>query len=150
MRASLSVFALLLAIGGCASWERTPTPDYRISLVPAADGKMMAVSAPCPDWRTHNLGAFQNDPWPQYGCASARNLAVMLDQPADLVAGRPMEHANAETTSAAMERYITGKTMPLMDPSAAAPQNASSGGSGATGGSAIGAAVAGGLGGGSP
>ena len=150
MRPLFPVFALLLAVGGCAQWENAPAPDYRIGLGPASDGKMVAVPAPCPDWRTHNLGSFQNDPWPQYGCASARNLAVMIDQPADLVAGRPLGHANAETTSAAMERYITGKTMPLMDPNAAAPQNVSGGGSGATGGSAIGAAVAGGLGGGSP
>ena len=150
MRRMLPVFCLLSALGGCAAWENAPAPDYRIGLAPAADGGLIAVPPACPEWRTHNLGSFQNDPWPQYGCASARNLAVMVERPADLAEGRPTGYANAETTTGAMERYITGKTKPLMDPSAAAPSNAASSGSGATGGSAIGAATAGGLGGGAP
>lgn len=117
---ALALPAILLC--GCSNpYAAAPAPDYRIRLVTEPNGQLAAVPQECPDWRTDVPGPLQNEPWPQYGCANTRNLAVMVEQPEDLILGRDSGYANAENTSSSMLRYMAGKTTPLIDPSAKAP-----------------------------
>jgi type IV pilus biogenesis protein CpaD/CtpE len=125
MRWKHSLFVLAAAavlLSGCSNpFAEAPAPDYRIRLETMPDGQLAAVPPECPDWRTSVPGPFQNEPWPQYGCANTRNLASMVERPEDLVAGRDSGQASSETAAGSMERYITGKTRALIDPNAKAP-----------------------------
>lgn len=118
----LCVVVVLLA--GCESWNpyaAVPAPDMRIRLVKDANGHVVALPPVCPDWRTANPGPFQNEPWPQYGCANTRNLATMVERPEDLEEGRQVSAALGSDAAVKMRRYNLEKTMPLIDPSAKAP-----------------------------
>ncbi len=123
MRSTLSALFLALSViglGGCETPQ--PRPDYTIKLMPArADGSLVAIPPECEGWESLNYDSLENQPWPRYGCANARNLAVMVDRPDDLVAGRDSGLANPETTANATRRYVTDKTKPLIDPNAKAP-----------------------------
>jgi hypothetical protein len=133
-------FALLLAVlslNGCAEFTATtPAPDNTIKLVRSPDGSLVALPPDCPDWRTAAIGPAENTPWPQYGCANARNLAAQIARPEDLIQGRDSGPANGETTASSVDRYIHGNTKPLIDPNAAAPTAVAtpSGGTGSGGG----------------
>jgi|GEM_PF-1316310 len=100
-----------------------PAPDYRIMLSTAPNGQLVAVPPECPDWRTVDRGPLQNDPWPQYGCAQARNLAAMAEKPEDLIEGRKASPALGSKAATSMRHYNEEKTMPLIDPNAKAPTN---------------------------
>src|SRR3954464_15049966 len=57
--------------------------------------KISAVAGPCGLWpddlgpSIHNTGYYDNKPYYNFGCANQRNLASMVDNPADLVQPRP-------------------------------------------------------------
>ncbi|NTU76691.1 MAG: hypothetical protein HGA90_02595 [Alphaproteobacteria bacterium] len=132
MRSSYRLLALLLAsasLSACNDFLTTaPTPDYRIQVMPSPYGKgMIAVPPECPDWRTTYSGSFENQPWPQYGCAQARNLAAQVDNPEDLLQGRDPGPASGEAAATSMARYISGKTEPLSDPNAPTSGQSTSG-----------------------
>ena len=128
-------FTLLAALFALAACGATPTPDYAIKLSPAPDGHGLVATQPaCPSWHDVALAADENVAWPQFGCATARNLAAQVERPSDLVRGRPTEPANPEKTAAAMERYLANQTTPLIDPNAAAPVAPVSSGSAPAGG----------------
>lgn len=119
---SVAVFLL----GGCEeAWnnpfEMSSTPDYRIKLMTRPDGRLEAIPPECPSWRTENNSPWQNDPWPQYGCANARNLAAMVEQPEDLIVGRALDPASGSRAAYSIKRYNEGKTAALIDPNAKAP-----------------------------
>jgi pilus biogenesis lipoprotein CpaD len=56
-----------------------------------------------------------NGPFRGLGCATARNLAAMLADPADLGAPRELAPAPAQAAAAAVDRYREGKVTPLLD-----------------------------------
>ncbi len=76
--------------------------------------RMMAEAGPCGLW-PHDLGAStdtsynQNRPYWNLGCANQRNLAAMVDNPADLVQPRPETGVYAARRSAAIEKYRKGE-----------------------------------------
>ncbi len=49
------------------------------------------------------------------GCANAANLAAMLANPADLTSPQPAAPAMGAATLLPIERYRTGKLLPLAD-----------------------------------
>ena len=49
------------------------------------------------------------------GCANAANLAAMLANPADMTAPQPATPAMGAATLLPIERYRTGKLLPLAD-----------------------------------
>ena len=78
----------LIALSGCNTfYDPTPTPDYTVHVVPTATG-MVAVPPDCPPWSSATVNPYDNQPIPQFGCANARNLSLMVDRPSDLVKGR--------------------------------------------------------------
>lgn len=125
MRSCQTLLALVFTaatLGGCTNPFRVaPAPDTTIKMVTGPDGGLEAVPPPCPSWWTETLGPWQNEPWPQYGCANERNLAAMVDNPEDLAKGRDMSPALGSKAATSMRRYNLEKTMPLIDPNAKAP-----------------------------
>lgn len=110
-----------LLLGGCA--ENPPTPDYRIKVMPHPAGQgSLAIPPECPSWTTYGAGdPLDNQPWPTYGCAQARNLAAQVERPEDLTEGRASSPADAVVSASTIARYRAGKTTPLIDPNANAP-----------------------------
>ena len=76
--------------------------------------KVVAEAGPCGRW-PHDLGTSldaaytENRPYWNLGCASQRNLAAMVDNPADLVQPRGETPAYAARRSVAIDKYRKGE-----------------------------------------
>ncbi len=124
MRPALLSSALLLAVVALTSCDRyvaTPAPDTAIKIMPSQDGRMIAVAPECPDWRTVANSPLENQPAPQFGCATRRNLAAAVERPEDLIKGRQAGPSNGTTTATGVSRYLAGQTKALINPNAEAP-----------------------------
>ena len=105
----------LLIISGCADpYPPTPRPDYVIRVVPSGHGGFVAVPPTCSSWITDTTDPFDHQPTPQFGCATQRNLAMMVENPEDLVKGRPLGPANGTTAVGSMLRYTNDQTRGLL------------------------------------
>jgi pilus assembly protein CpaD len=68
----------------------------------------------CKPWSDLRDGDRFNDPTAPLGCSLMNNLALMVDDPADLVAGRPLAPASGAHAAAGVERYATGQVKPFL------------------------------------
>ena len=113
MKRLLSALVLLPLLAACG--PITPAPDYTVGVAPTADGSHMVALAPdCPSWSSNDINFFDNQPLPQFGCANARNLALMVDQPSDLLTGRPSGNPSPVTTAGTILRYNNNQTRGLV------------------------------------
>jgi pilus assembly protein CpaD len=84
-------------------------PTIRLSY-----SRLAAVAGPCGLWPEDmgpsllDPGYNENKPYFNLGCATQRNLAAMIDNPADLEQPRPEAPAYTERRSIAFERYRKG------------------------------------------
>jgi pilus assembly protein CpaD len=88
--------------------------------------KIVAQVGPCGTWPkdigpTWNKDYFENRPWWNEGCATQRNLAAMVADPADLVQPRAETAAYTPRRTVIVEKYRTG-----VDPSTSAAASAQS------------------------
>ena len=119
-----SLASLILVLSACVDLNAsTPRPDYTIRVVPTAQGDV-AVAPPCPSYATELADPLDNQPMPQFGCASTQNLASMIENPDDLVQGRTLGPARAVTSVGAIRRYDNNQTRGLIIPGAEANQQA--------------------------
>lgn len=117
-----STLILSSLLGACHTTTPTPHVDTRIKLMPSADGKkMIALPPECGQWQDQLGDPWQNNPWPNFGCATARNLAVAVETPEDLITPHQLGEADGVTTASAVDRYRAGKTKPLIDAKAESP-----------------------------
>jgi pilus assembly protein CpaD len=76
--------------------------------------KISAVAGPCGLWpedlgpSIHDYAYNENKPYYNFGCATQRNLAAMIDNPADLEQPRPETPPYTERRSVAFEKYRKG------------------------------------------
>ena len=86
--------------------------------------KISAVAGPCGLWpedlgpSVQNTGYNENRPYHNFGCATQRNLAAMVDNPADLEQPRPETSAYTPRRNAAFEKYRKGITTTTSYPEA--------------------------------
>jgi pilus assembly protein CpaD len=77
--------------------------------------QIAAVAGPCGVWpedlgpSIKNKGYFDNKPYWNFGCASQRNLAAMVDNPSDLVQPRPETPAYTARRTYALDKYRQGQ-----------------------------------------
>ena len=76
--------------------------------------KVSAEAGPCGLWPadlgpTYEPGHFENKPYWNLGCATQRNLAAMVDNPADLVQPRGESPAYAPRRATMLEKYRKGE-----------------------------------------
>lgn len=131
LRSSCLVVSLLaaLGLGGCGS---NAIPDNRVRLMPLGNGsRMVAVPPECLSWVDATMSPTDNNPWPQYGCASARNLAAQVANSEDLIKLRDSSPADPVITAASVQDYRAGRSKPLIDADAEAPVASMATGSGA-------------------
>jgi len=76
--------------------------------------KISATAGPCGLWpedlgpSLQNTGYNENRPYHNFGCATQRNLAAMVDNPADLEQPRPETPAYTMRRNVAFEKYRKG------------------------------------------
>jgi len=106
----------VLALTACDDpYQRTLRPDYIIHVVSTPKGDV-AVPPTCPSWTTALPDPFENQLYPQFGCANARNLALAVEQPDDLVRGRPLGPERGVNAVGEIRRYDNNQTRGLIDP----------------------------------
>lgn len=88
-------------------------PDYSIRVTSTPQGSV-ATGPDCPSWSKDNANPFDNQPLPQHGCAHARNLADMIENPDDLVEGRTLGKGRGVTHVGAVRRYDNNQTRGLI------------------------------------
>jgi len=85
--------------------------------------KMMASAGPCGLW-PHDLGPSwdrkynENGPYWNFGCANQRNLAAMVENPADLVQPRGETPVYAGRRSTVLDKYRKGESTSTIYPDA--------------------------------
>jgi pilus assembly protein CpaD len=79
----------------------------------------VAKAPDCPDWSENISRDPQNMPYPNFGCATQRNLAVAVADPRDLMGPRAETPRSSERRDAMWDRYVQGKetTISKRDPS---------------------------------
>jgi pilus assembly protein CpaD len=85
--------------------------------------RMSAEAGPCGLWpadlgATYEPGHLENKPYWNLGCATQRNLAAMVDNPADLVQPRGESSAYAPRRSTVLEKYRKGESTATTYPNA--------------------------------
>lgn len=117
MRASSVLFAAL-ALAGC-SQNPVLRPEWPVTVAPAvAQPDRLVVlppeCGPAPATVTRLHGSAWHNPDLGLGCSQARNFVLQVEEPRDLLAGRPTGAPDAEREAAAISRYHKGEEKDLM------------------------------------
>ncbi len=88
-------------------------PGGRLATIHITYPKVSAQAGPCGLWPQDigpslNRGYFENQPPWNFGCANQRNLAAMVDNPADLVQPRRETPAYTMRRTTVVEKYRAG------------------------------------------
>ena len=89
------------------------SPGGRLATIHITYPKISAQAGPCGLWPQDigpslNRGYFENQPPWNFGCASQRNLAAMVDNPADLVQPRAETPTYTMRRTTVVEKYRAG------------------------------------------
>jgi pilus assembly protein CpaD len=109
----------LLAAGGVPPRGMTvrhyhPDDPRALATIRLSYPRIAAVAGPCGLWpedlgpSIKNDGYFENKPYYNFGCASQRNLAAMVDNPSDLVQPRSETPAYTARRNVAFDKYRKG------------------------------------------
>jgi pilus assembly protein CpaD len=112
------IHALLAAAGvpprGIIVHQYHPESPRQMAAIRLSYPKISAEAGPCGLWpedigpSIKNKGYVENKSYYNFGCAFQRNMAAMVDNPADLVQARPETPPYAMRRSVAFERYRKG------------------------------------------
>jgi len=119
----------LLAAGGVPPRGITlhhyhPDDPRTLATIRLSYPKIAAVAGPCGLWpeslgpSVSNPSYFDNKPYYNFGCASQRNMAAMIDNPSDLVQPRPETPAYTIRRTEGFEKYRKGETTTTTYPEA--------------------------------
>jgi pilus assembly protein CpaD len=108
-------------------------PDHIVVL---AD-RYVVTPPTCSEWSGPSATGHTNVPNSNFGCATATDFALMVDNPRDLMTGRRLGPADAEPAIEAVARYRNGQVKPFLssgasDSASAAQQSSSTGSSGSS------------------
>jgi pilus assembly protein CpaD len=117
--ASFREIQSVLMAGGVPSRAITlrhyrPDDPLTLPTIKLSYPKISAVAGPCGLWpedlgpNIDNPGYNENKPYHNFGCATQRNLAAMIDNPADLEQPRPETPAYTSRRNIAFEKYRKG------------------------------------------
>ena len=115
MREIRSIFAAA-GVPSNAIYVRSYKPTrFSLASIKLNYSRLMADAGPCGQWPKDlgpviNSGYIENRPYWNLGCATQRNLAAMVDNPADLVQPRGETPPYAPRRSVVLERYRKGES----------------------------------------
>jgi pilus assembly protein CpaD len=101
-----------------------PDDPRQMATIRLSYPKMAAVAGPCGLWPEDIGASYKNKSWYEnkqyynFGCASQRNMAAMIDNPADLVQPRPETPSYTIRRSEAFEKYRKGENSATAYPEA--------------------------------
>jgi pilus assembly protein CpaD len=115
--ASHEVQSILAATGvppGAMLVRSYPAGPATLGTIRITYPKITAQSGPCGIWPedigpTYNRDYFENQQYWNFGCASQRNLAAMVENPSDLVQPRPETPAYSPRRTTVVEKYRQGQ-----------------------------------------
>ena len=120
--------ALLVAAGvpprGISVHRYHPDDPRQMATIRLNYPNMTAVAGPCGLWpedlgpSISNKSYIENKSYYNFGCAYQRNMAAMIDNPADLVQPRPETPAYTMRRTEAFEKYRKGSTTTTIYPEA--------------------------------
>jgi pilus assembly protein CpaD len=101
----------------------TPSEPVRLATVRVKYPKMVAETGPCGLWPddvgpTYDPVYNSNRPYWNHGCASQRNLAAQVANPADLIQPRSEGPIYAARRSTVLEKYRKGESTATVNPDA--------------------------------
>jgi pilus assembly protein CpaD len=112
--------ALLTAAGvpprGVTMHQYHPNDPRQLATLRLSYPKIMATAGPCGLWpedlgpSIKDKGYLENKPYYNFGCAYQRNMAAMVENPADLVQPRPETPAYTARRTEGFEKYRKGTT----------------------------------------
>ena len=112
------IHALLAAAGvpprGLVVRQYRPEDPHHMPAIRLSYPRMTATAGPCGVWpedlgpSINNKNYYENKQYYNFGCAYQRNMAAMVDNPADLVQPRPETPAYTPRRSEAYEKYRKG------------------------------------------
>ncbi|MDO9060174.1 MAG: CpaD family pilus assembly protein [Bradyrhizobium sp.] len=101
---------------GIVARRYKPKDPRTLATIRLSYPKISAVAGPCGLWpedlgpSINNKSYFENKQYYNFGCAYQRNMAAMVDNPADLVQPRSETPAYTTRRSTAFEKYRKGTT----------------------------------------
>ncbi len=101
-----------------------PTDPRQMAAIRLNYPRMTAVAGPCGLWpedlgpSIHDKSYLDNKSWYNLGCANQRNMAAMVDNPADLVQPRSETPAYPVRRTEGFEKYRKGTTTTTLYPEA--------------------------------
>jgi pilus assembly protein CpaD len=104
--------------------QYTPPDPRHMAAIRLSYPKIAATAGPCGLWpedlgpSIKNPSYFQNKSYYNFGCATQRNLAAMVDEPSDLVQPRAETPAYTMRRNVAFEKYRKGTTTTTIYPEA--------------------------------
>ncbi|HXP31369.1 MAG TPA: CpaD family pilus assembly lipoprotein [Stellaceae bacterium] len=125
---------LLVQRGVGAERVEAPPPGVTANHLLLVLNRYVVKAPTCPDWSGDPIGDHENLPATNFGCANTVNLGLMMDDPHDLVVGRPFGPFSADPTLGAIERYRTGAVKALPASGTGGPGGGGGGGSSGGGG----------------
>jgi pilus assembly protein CpaD len=122
------IHALLAGAGvpprGIIVHQYHPENPRHMAAIRLSYPKISAEAGPCGLWpddlgpSVKNKNYFENKQYYNFGCAYQRNMAAMIDNPADLVQARPETPSYTMRRTVAFERYRKGTTTTTSYPEA--------------------------------
>lgn len=97
---------LLLSLAACGGNNFTPREKVATY---DPETKALTMPYPCPDWSQSQTSNYLNELHSNFGCAVNTNLAVQLEDPADLHRGHGSAGPDAETSEGVIESYRAGE-----------------------------------------
>lgn len=85
--------------------EGNREPPIRLSYT-----RFVAEAPECGHWPTNLAQDPRNLPYPNFGCATQRNLAAQVANPADLLGPRTMQPGSAERRDTIWNSYVRGES----------------------------------------
>jgi pilus assembly protein CpaD len=98
-----------------------PAPGPNIAPIRISFPRVMAQAGPCGLWPedigpSFNRNYFENQPIWNHGCSTQRNLAAMVDDPADLVQPRGETPSYTMRRTTVLEKYRAGQSTATIYP----------------------------------
>lgn len=95
---------LVLALAACQDYA----PAEKVAHY-NAEGGTVDLAHPCPDWSKSSVTNYVNENHSNFGCSVTNNMAVQLEDPADLARGHGNPVPDTEMTTHVIVDYRDGK-----------------------------------------
>lgn len=116
MNLRLLLLSATVLLSACSATNAV-TSNHIIPVAQGDQGRFVAVPPVCEGGaNSFEPNPFTNQPIPGFGCANARNLALQIVKPADLIHPAPLGDADAIKAAGAIDRYRRGEIWGLYDP----------------------------------